>query len=157
MITLANVYEKFGEVSEAAQLLETELGTMLLAHECLDADLVSNPDTAKASEVFQKVNKHTLGRLISVLKAKQRDLAVSSVVLEKALDARNFLSHSFYRHHNFRRNSPEGRELMLNDLERLHTEILDAYLALLSANGVNVDERVASGENSHLPIKWLEI
>ncbi|WP_052065694.1 hypothetical protein [Thalassospira australica] len=157
MVTLANVYEKFGEVSEAAQLLETELGTMLLENECLDADLIRRPDTAKASEILQKINKHTLGRLIFALKAKQKDLAVSALMLEKALDARNFLSHSFYRHHNFRRNSPEGRELMLNDLERLHREILDAYLALLSASGVNMDEQIASGENSHLPIKWVKI
>jgi hypothetical protein len=30
MPTLDDIYRKFGEVSEAAQLVETELGTMLL-------------------------------------------------------------------------------------------------------------------------------
>ena len=157
MVTLANVYEKFGEVSEAAQLLETELGTMLLTHECLDADLIRNPDSAKASEIVQKVNKHTLGRLISALKAKQKDSAVSAEMLETALRARNFLSHSFYRHHNFRRNSSEGRELMLNDLERIHNEILAAYLALLSASGIDIDGQIASGGNSQLPTRWVKI
>ncbi len=153
MTSLSDVYEKFGEVAEAAQLLETELGTMLLAHECLDADLIQTPDTVKANEIFRRVNKHTLGRLISLLNAKQAAPKVSSSVIEKALDARNFLSHSFYRYHNFRRNSPEGRAIMLEDLRRLHNEILQAYLELLASSGGDVDADQASA----LPTKWVRI
>jgi len=108
MATLSDVYEKFGEVAEAAQLLETELGTMLLTHACLDADLIENPNSEKATDIYEKINKHTLGRLVAVLNKKDKAPAVPDLVLEKAIEARNFLSHSFYRHHNFRRNSSEG-------------------------------------------------
>jgi hypothetical protein len=39
MLTLDEVYRKFGEVAEAAQLLETELGTIRLNAEGIEHDL----------------------------------------------------------------------------------------------------------------------
>ena len=38
--TLDDVYRKFGEASEAAQLLETELGTLLLWEQAIADDLL---------------------------------------------------------------------------------------------------------------------
>jgi hypothetical protein len=48
MSTLNDVYQKFGEVSEAAQLLETELGTLLLSIRADEHALFSggNPELA---------------------------------------------------------------------------------------------------------------
>ena len=70
MPTLDDVYRKFGEVSEAAQPLETELGTMLLMVGCIEADLIENPDSEKATEIYKQINKHTLGQLIKRLGKK---------------------------------------------------------------------------------------
>jgi hypothetical protein len=41
MPTLDELYAKFGQVSEAAQLLETDLGTMLLFLEAVDEGMIS--------------------------------------------------------------------------------------------------------------------
>ena len=67
MPTLDDVYRKFGEASEAAQLLETELGTLLLDHKCIDAGLLENPDPNRATAIYKQINKQTLGRLIRSL------------------------------------------------------------------------------------------
>ena len=66
MPTLDDVYRKFGEASEAAQLLETALGT-LLVHKCIDAGLFENPDPSRATAIYDQINKQTLGRLIRSL------------------------------------------------------------------------------------------
>ncbi|URK19401.1 hypothetical protein M9H61_07845 [Thalassospira sp. GO-4] len=157
MATLSEVYMKFGEVSEAAQLLETELGTMLLTHECLDANLTQNPDPEKASEIVDKVNKQTLGRLITTLNKQGRAPRIPSALLEKALDARNFLSHSFYRYHNLRRNSQEGCDIMLNDLLRIHDDILQAYSALMLASGVDLNAHDTGSDSGEFPAAWMKL
>ena len=48
MTSLDDVYRKFGETSEAAQLLETELGNMLMMIKGLENNLImeKNPDLA---------------------------------------------------------------------------------------------------------------
>ena len=61
MPTLDDVYRKFGEASEAAQLLETELGTLLLVHKCTDAGLLENPDPSRATPIYDQISKQTLG------------------------------------------------------------------------------------------------
>ena len=52
MATLYDVYRKFGEVCEAAQLLETELGTLLLTHKCIDAGLLDRSNPHKATAII---------------------------------------------------------------------------------------------------------
>ena len=67
MPTLDEVYRKFGEASEAAQLLETDLGTLLLTHKCIDAGLFEHSDPRRASAIYKQINKETLGQLIRSL------------------------------------------------------------------------------------------
>ena len=64
MPTIEDIYCKFGFVAEACQLLETELGTLLLHEEAVDADLIENPNSGMATDIYKKINKYTLGRLI---------------------------------------------------------------------------------------------
>ena len=70
MATLNQVYQKFGEASESAQLLETELGTLLLADEANRRGWLTEPDPATAREVLDRINRSTLGQL--------RDASVNS-------------------------------------------------------------------------------
>ncbi|WP_171088920.1 hypothetical protein [Usitatibacter rugosus] len=153
MPTLDDVYCKFGFTSEAAQLLETELGTMLLSIGAIEAGLFDGSDPARASDLLTFVNRQTLGQLLKSLNRSTDSLATLEGQLSLALKERNRLSHSFYRQHNFRRNSEPGRTLMLEDLESIHTTLLDAYKAVMLLSGVDLDS--ANGVNlptTHVPI-----
>ena len=74
MPTLDDVYRKFGETAEAAQLLETELGTMLLMINAAEDGLFAKPDSLRAANILQAVDRHTLGQLLKGLKNKTRSL-----------------------------------------------------------------------------------
>ncbi len=139
MPSLDDVYRKFGETAEAAQLIETELGTMLLAARCIEEGLLENRNSARASEILGSVNRHTLGQLLKSLGNHTQSLDDLEDLLLKALDERNRLFHSFYRRHNFRMNSDEGRAFMLEDLDAIHSVLLDAYKAILKLNGIDLD------------------
>jgi hypothetical protein len=139
MPTLDDVFRKFGEAAEAAQLLETELGNMLLAARCIDEGLLENKNPERAADILGSVNRHTLGELLKSLNNRTQSLDALDGLLVKARDERNRLSHSFYRQHNFRRNSEEGRALMLEDLEGIHSALLDAYKAVLALSGLDLD------------------
>jgi hypothetical protein len=153
MPKLDDVYWKFGYAAEAAQLLETELGNVLIEHGVVEENLVNQPNPSRAADLFRHMNKHTLGQLITKLEAKNQSIANLEDVLAKALDERNRLFHSFYREHNFRRNSDEGRQRMLDDLESIHKTLLDAYRAVMLLSGVDLDK--LSG--TELPTKHLPI
>ena len=155
MPTLDDVYRKFGEAAEAAQLLETHLGNMLMEARCIDEGLIKNQNPARAADILDSVNRHTLGQLLKSLNNHTQSLDVLEALLVKARDGRNRLSHSFYREHNFRRNSEEGRTLMLKDLEGIHSALLDAYKAVLALEGIDLDslaETKIELPTRHLPI-----
>jgi DNA primase len=153
MPTLDQVYRKFGEAAEAAQLLETEFGNMLLAARCIDEGLIESKNPSRAADILDSVNRQTLGQLLKALNNQTQSLDALDNLLSKALQERNRLFHSFYRKHNFRRNSEEGRILMLQDLEAIHSALLDAYKTVLKLSGVDLDA-VAGIElpTRHLPI-----
>jgi hypothetical protein len=153
MPKLDDVYWKFGYASEAAQLLETELGNVLIKHGVVEENLVNQPNPNRAADMLRQIDKHTLGQLITKLKAKNQSVANLEDVLTKALDERNRLFHSFYRQHNFRRHSDEGRQRMLDDLESIHKTLLDAYKAVMLLTGVDLDKLSATElPTKHLPI-----
>jgi len=137
--TLDDVYCKFGEVSEAAQLLETELGNILLMIGAIDANLLEQKDPAKVAVLFKSINRHTLGQLLKRLHKSVDSAANIESVLTNALNERNRLSHSFYRQHNFRRNSDAGCSIMLNDLNAIHEVIIAALKAVHLLSGVDLD------------------
>jgi hypothetical protein len=68
--TLDDVYRKYGETAEAAQLLETELGNMLLFAHVADENLLTQPDLMRAAEVLRTINRNTLGQLLKQLNKK---------------------------------------------------------------------------------------
>lgn len=153
MPSLASVYEKFGEVAEAAQLLETQVGNALLAFAVTEHGLVERRNLALARKVFTEIDRKTLGQLISNFKVKSTIPVDLEQLLASALQERNRLNHAFYREHNFRRNSEEGRTTMLEDLEVMHERIIAAYVALLRADGFDLEqERAAALPMKHLPL-----
>lgn len=153
MPDLEDVYQKFGFVAEAAQLVETEMGTLLLWKEGMDADLIDKPNPELARTIHDKLNRHTLGQLIK--KSKKLDEPIDKIesILIKTLKERNRLFHSFYRQHNFRRNSSDGCQIMLDDLENIHDTILDAYTKLLLLSGIDIEDM----KNDELPTGHVKI
>jgi len=139
MPTLGEVYRKFGEVAEAAQLLETELGTIRLLVEAREHDLWAGDKGELATEIYTKINKSTLGGLLRRLANSAGFSGDVELLLANALAERNQLFHSFYRKHNFRRNSDTGRAKMLDDLGRKHETIIVAYKAVMRLSGVDLD------------------
>ena len=139
MPTLDDVYRKFGFASEAAQLLETELGSILFMIGVAETDLLRNPDPQKATDLYRRMNRQTLGQLLKRVQTSTDTIDHLADLLGRALEARNRLSHSFYREHNFRRNYDEGRQIMLDDLEAIHVALLEAYKGVMRLSGVDLD------------------
>jgi len=151
--SLNEVYRKFGEVSEAAQLLETELGNLLLLHKGVEAGLFENKNPEAAALILEQINRNTLGQLLWQLRGNYNDLDALESLLNVAKAERNRLIHSFYREHNFRRNSAGGRALMLQDLEKMHEKIIDAYKAVMKLLGIDLDKIQMQGlPTKHVPI-----
>ena len=92
--SLDDVYRKFGETAEAAQLLETELGTLLFDINAAGEDLFANPNPKRASDLLNEINSSTLGKLLGRLKCKT-PIDELEALLVNALAERNRLSHSF--------------------------------------------------------------
>jgi hypothetical protein len=154
MPTLDDVYRKFGEVSEAAQIVETDLGTMLLFFGIVDEGLITptlEVDREGATALLRRINRHTFGQLLKNTKRHTDALDQLEPLLSKALDERNRLAHSFYRQHNFRKNSEAGRAIMMKDLEAIHETLLEAMKALSLLSGIDLDalaEQMAKARES---------
>lgn len=153
MPSLDDVYRKFGFAAEAAQLLETELGNGLFVAGAVDADLIDNPDPIKAREIWEFVNRQTLGQLLKSLNRSTDTLESLQDQLARALRERNRLIHSFYRQHNFRRNSEDGRSIMMKDLESIHDAVLEAYVAVMRLSGVDLEKASTPLPTEHLNIE----
>ena len=127
MATRDELYAKFGITAEAAQLFETELGTLLLCTRGLESGWHVVPDGESGRELLRDIDKSTLGGLLSKLKRHVEfddDLAAR---FASALSARNRLNHGFYERHNFKIQTDEGRDEMMADLEALHDELFGAW------------------------------
>lgn len=139
MATREEVYQKFGMAAEAAQLLETELGTLLLTFRGAEEGLFFGDKPHLAREVLNQIDRSTLGRLLKQIGSRTDSPEIVEAFFANALSERNRLAHSFYRQHGVGINTPEGRDLMLQDLEKLHTVILDAYKAALLLSGIDLN------------------
>ena len=144
MAAREEVYEKFGMAAEAAQLLETELGTMLLIFRRAEDGLFFGDKPHIAREILAQIDRSTLGRLLKQIGSRTDSPEVVEEFFANALAERNRLMHSFYRQHGVGINTPEGRDLMLQDLQQLHTVILDAYKAALLLSGIDLDAIVGA-------------
>jgi hypothetical protein len=152
MPSLDDVYRKFGETAEAAQLLETQLGNLLLNVRATNAGLLSEQDPVLAREIVDTINRSTLGHLLKQLCPVISQEEGLEKLLSEALLARNRLNHSFYRQHNFRRNAEQGRAHMMEDLESIHEIILRAYKAMLALSGIDIETIDHTPPTKHLPL-----
>ena len=153
MPSLVDVYAKFGEVAEAAQLLETQLGNLLIEVSIGSHDSEIADAKAFSRALFEEVDRRTLGQLIKMLRMSKQFAHTLEGELATALTDRNRLSHSFYRDHNFRRNTEDGRAIMLTDLEVIHARVLHAYVEVLRLSGIDLTAAKVFG----MPTEHLEL
>ncbi len=153
MPSLEDVYQKFGFASEAAQLLETELGTILFISGAVEQNLIETQDPDAANTLYRSINRKTLGQLLKGVENTSVSVEHLEELLTKALKERNRLAHSFYRQHNFRRNSEDGCQVMLDDLENIHEVLFEAYKAVMLLSGIDLDKvSPSSAPTGHVPI-----
>ena len=152
MPNLNDVYQKFGEAAEAAQLLEIQLGNILFTSEAIEAELLSQPNPSLATQIYRGVNKRTLGQLFKKAAKSGKALESMEEDFKEVVKERNRLFHAFYREHNFRRNSSDGCQIMLDDLEEIHDTLLDFYKKILLLQGVDLENI-----NHPLPTKHVNI
>jgi hypothetical protein len=94
-------------------------------------------------DLMSRIDRQTLGQLLRNTKRHSDALNNLEPLLSDALDARNRLSHSFYRQHNLRKTTDAGRAIMMADLETMHVTLIDAYKALSLLSGIDLDKVVA--------------
>jgi len=129
MATRLEVYEKFGLAAEAGQLLETELITAILSLEALERGWIEEPNATHATKVLRELDNLTLGHLMRRLR-KQFNIKEDQIsFLGDSLKARNSLNHGFFERHNFKIQSSDGRDEMMEDLEQIHQVLFDAWQA----------------------------
>ena len=139
MPSIDDVYRKFGEAAEAAQLLETELGTTLLVIRAEEIDAFLGNRGEEATEILRGINRTTLGQLMNTLSNLDPAYNALGQSFAAALAARNRLMHSFYRRHGIAMFSEDGRERMLQDLDSIHATLLAAYKLALMLAGIDID------------------
>lgn len=128
MASREEVYQKFGIAAEAAQLLETELSTLLLGFRGLESDWhITGPDREAGLKAVAEIDGHTLGAMLKKLKGVVEIDDFLAEKLTSALKDRNRLIHGFYEKHNFKIDTDEGRDIMMADLDKLHTNLFEAW------------------------------
>ena len=130
MATREDVYGKFGLAAEAGQLFETELGTLLLGAQGLRGGWHITPEPTAGRKLLDEIDRHTLGRLLGRVKTVVTFDESLEADFISALKARNRLNHGFFEKHNFGIQTDEGRDLMMDDIEEIHTELFNAWQAV---------------------------
>ena len=128
------LYAEFGMVSEKAQVLEVEAGNVALTFLTIfiDKNNITTELKKMYSDIVDDLNSKTFGALVRQLK-KTLNLSDSIIaVIDEALDRRNYLTHHFFRTHNFRLFSEEGRKIMMAELKEIR-EKLDKAHQMMSA------------------------
>jgi len=127
MATRDELYAKFGVTAEAAQLFETELGTLILCVRGLEEGWHAEPDGDAAMRLLLDIDRKTLGGLLAKLRESflfDEDL---TDLFATAPNLRNRLNHGFFERHNYAIGTPEGRDAMIADLEESHQRLFDAW------------------------------
>jgi hypothetical protein len=154
MPSLEALYAKFGVTAEAGQLLETELGNLLIsdAIELHGFDKVQNKVLAK--RILAEIDRKTLGQLIQAFRKRRIVPIEFEKELELALSERNRLNHSFFLEHNLRKLSDEGRQQMVADLDVIHERLFNAYLSTSKLSNIEISaDALAKAQTGHLPLK----
>jgi hypothetical protein len=131
------LYYEFGRAAEMAQVLETEIGNLALVYATMlvDTSKITDEQRHFFQALVQDVNKRTFGNLFrQIQKMAQLDDSIIATV-NNALEKRNYLTHKFFRKHNFAIYSVEGRQTMLAEIREIHESLSLAHTVLSGMTG----------------------
>jgi hypothetical protein len=134
------LYAEFGIAAEKAQVLEVDAGNVLIAYLAIFVDKDKNKVTADEREmyraIFDDLNRKTFGALVGLVK-KVANLDDSMItIVDEALERRNYLSHHFFRTHNFALFSEEGRKVMVQELKDIQAKLDLAHHVLNAMSSI---------------------
>ncbi|MEZ8260100.1 hypothetical protein AB6D81_18015 [Vibrio splendidus] len=136
------VYKKFGEASELAQLLEHELGTLLIRILDVTPKFVTPKFVTTQPEMawmlLDDVYTPALRRFIRQQKGQHQEEQVMQA-LNESFKAQHGLHHGFFRIHH---GSSETE--MLEALETVVMSLWQGYRSVMLLSGVDVDELLKS-------------
>lgn len=134
---LREVYYEFGRSAEMAQVMETEAGNLALVYATMlvDTSKITDEQREFFRALVQDVNTRTFGNLFrQIQKMGQIDDSIIATVND-ALEKRNYLTHKFFRRHNFAIHSVEGRRTMLAKLREIQGSLSLANATLSAMTG----------------------
>lgn len=131
------LYTAYGVAAEGAQVLEVEAGNVALAFVALlvGMDQIDDEKRAFFSSLERDVNRRTLGNLLRQIKGLISFDETIIRIVDEALEKRNYLTHHFFRVHNFAIFSEDGRREMTKELREIHKmfSIARSYLSAISS------------------------
>lgn len=129
---LDDLYAKFGRAAEMAQVMELEVGNLALAYALIafDVENLTNDQKRFLKSLSEDVDRRTFGNLVSLLKKSMDIDQTIEDAIDSALEKRNYLTHRFFRTHNFAIYSAEGRATMADELSDLYDAFSFAHTIL---------------------------
>jgi hypothetical protein len=132
-----DLYAQFGIAAEKAQTLELEAGNFVLTYLGLffKPGQITEQQREFLSSLVDDMNHKTLGRLLKSIKGLATFDQNFLDTVESALERRNYLTHHFFRAHNFAIHSEAGRRGMIEELRKIQEEFGLAQAMLSAASG----------------------
>jgi len=129
---LDDLYAKFGRTAEMAQVMELEAGNLGLSYVLIafDVNNLTNDQKLFLKSLSEDINRRTFGNLINILKQTMNIDQTIKDTIDSALEKRNYLTHRFFRTHNFAIHSAKGRVKMIEELSDLHEAFSFAHTLL---------------------------
>jgi len=129
---LRELYFIFGVTAEKAQVMETAAGNAALAYVALfvDTSNITPEMTEWFKQLLDDVNSKTFGALLRTIKRSINVDENTLAVIDEALKSRNYVTHHFFRHHNFAIHREEGRQTMIDELKDMGQKFETAQLLL---------------------------
>jgi hypothetical protein len=130
--TLRLLYLEFGRTAEVAQIMEMEAGNLALSFVSLafDPSTITDDERGLLRAIVDDVNSRTFGNLLKQIRRIGGVSEGIQLMVDEALEKRNYLVHKFFRSHNLRINSEEGRIEMIADLRAIHESLSRAHAVL---------------------------
>lgn len=134
---LRELYYEFGRAAEMAQVMETEAGNLALVYATMlvDTSKITDEQREFFRALVQDVDKRTFGNLFrEIQRIGQIDGSILDTV-NAALEKRNYLTHKFFRKHNFAIHSEEGRKTMRAEIGEIQASLSLAHAVLSGMTG----------------------
>lgn len=131
------LYAQFGIAAEKAQTLETAAANFVLTYLGLlfEPGKITPDQREFLRSIVDDINHKTLGSILKNLKELATFDQTFIATVEEALERRNYLTHHFFRSHNFAIYSEEGRRVMIEELRNIQEEFCRAVAMLSAASG----------------------